>query len=102
MGKAVSTRLPEQMAEKLDEIAKEEHLDRATLIRKMLAEDIEDAIKKKAAEKYRKGEISVEQAAEQAETNLWEMIDYLEKENIRPPAKSNEELENEYQETVKE
>ena len=100
MGKAVSTRIPEEMAKKLDEIAEEKHLDRATLIRQMLAEDIEKSLIEKAAERYRKGEVSIEKAAEEAETSIWTMINHIERENITPPSKSTEELEKEYQNTV--
>jgi len=55
---------------------------------------------KKSAERYRKGEISVEKAAKEAETDLWSMINHLNKENITSPPETEEELEKEYQETV--
>ena len=101
MTKAVSTRVSEETAEKLDEIAEEEHLDRATLLRKMLEEDIEEYLKSKAAESYETGEKSIEDAAEKAGVSVWEMIDYTQKHNITPPAEDTEELEKEYNESEK-
>lgn len=98
MTKAVSTRLPRRDVEQLDQLAKEEHLDRATLIRKMLIESIETEKIEKAVEKYRKGEISVGEAAQKADTTLWEIIDYLEKENITPPGRKTVEIEKEIEE----
>lgn len=36
----VTMRLPEEVINELDDIAREEHLDRVSLIRKMLFEDV--------------------------------------------------------------
>lgn len=101
MTKAVSTRISEETVEKLDKIAEEEHLDRATLLRKMLEEDIEEYLKSKAAESYSKGEKSIEAAAKEAGVSVWEMVDYTQKHNIAPPAEDLEDLEKEYAELEK-
>lgn len=101
MTKAVSTRISEETAEKLDEIAEEEHLDRATLLRKMLEEDIEEHLKSKAAELYSKGEKSIEAAAQEADVSVWEMINYTQKHNTTPPTEDKEELEKEYAKSEK-
>lgn len=99
MTKAVSTRISEETVEKLDEIAEEEHLDRATLLRKMLEEDVEVYLKSKAAESYERGEKSIEAAAKEAGVPVWEMIEYTQKHNITPPTEGLEELEREYTES---
>ena len=99
MTKAISTRVSEETLAKLDEIAEEEHLDRATLLRKMLEEDVEEYLKTKAAESYRKGEKSIEEAAEAVGVSVWEMIEHTQKENINPPKEDTEELEKELKES---
>lgn len=100
MSKTVTTRLPEKITRRLENISKQEHLDRAALIRKMLIEDIEEYELRKAGEKYRKGEVSVEEAANKAGVSLWKMVEYLRKENIRAPPQSLEELEEEFEESI--
>lgn len=100
MSKAITTRIPEEDVDYLEKISKEEHLDRSALIRKMLMEDIKEYKLKKASEKYKKGKISVGEAAEEAKVSLWRMIEYLREENISPPAQSLEELEKEFEESA--
>ncbi|MFB6209182.1 MAG: ribbon-helix-helix protein, CopG family [Candidatus Nanohaloarchaea archaeon] len=99
MTKAVSTRISEETVEKLDEIAEEEHLDRATLLRKMLEEDVEEYLKRKAAESYSRGEKSIEAAAARADVSVWQMIQYTQKHNIESPSDDVEGLEQEYRES---
>lgn len=99
MTKAVSTRISEETVEKLDQIAEEEHLDRASLLRKMLEEDIEEYLMIKAAESYSKGDKSIESAAKDAGVPVWEMVEYTQRNNITPPKQSVEEMEQEYSET---
>ena len=54
----------------------------------------------KAAEKYREGKASIEEAEKQAEVSTWEMIEYINKKNIRPPAQNLEELKKEHKEAI--
>jgi predicted transcriptional regulator len=98
MTQTVSTRLPEDVVEELERIAEEEHLDRSALIRKMLVEDVETYRKEEALERYRRGEIGIEQAARQAEVPLWEFVDVTIRENVQPPPEETEQLERELEE----
>lgn len=98
MSKTVTTRLPEEMVKRLEEISRGEHLNRSALIRKMLMEDVEEYNLKKVSRRYEKSQISIEEAAQEADVSLWELIEYLNRENISPPTQSLEELEEEFSE----
>ena len=76
-GRLISTRLEEEDAKVLEEIAKEENVDKATLIRKWILSKITEHRLEKAAEKYRKGLISIEEAAKIANTTIWKFIEYV-------------------------
>lgn len=92
--------MPEEKVKELEEIAKEKHADRATVVREMIITDIEGYKLKKAARRYREGKASIEEAAKQAEVSTWEMIEYIKKKNIRPPAQNLEELKKEHEEAM--
>jgi len=97
----ISTRLEEEDAKVLEEIAKEENVDKATLIRKWILSKITEHRLEKAAEKYRKGLISIEEAAKMANTTIWKFIEYIRGKNIWPAFQSKEELEQELEQTKK-
>ncbi len=97
----VSTRLEEEEAKMLEEIAREENIDKATLIRKWILSSITEHRLGKAAEKYQRGLISIEEAAKMANASLWKFIEYIREKNIWPPTQTKEELEKELEETKK-
>ncbi len=92
MSKIVSTRLDAKDIEDLNEIAKIESLDRASLMRKFLIEEIKQYRMRKAGEYYRKGVLSLQEAATAAKVSLWEMMDFVEREKIQPPEETDEEI----------
>lgn len=100
MTRTISTRLSEEAIEELERIAEEEHLDRSALVRKMLLEDIEAYRLQTALEGYRRGDLGVEEAAEQAGVSLWRFVDETIRENVRPPAASSENLQRELEESL--
>ncbi len=61
-----------------------EHLDRSSLLRKWILEKIEEFFMKKYGEAIRKGECSMEEAANQANVSLWRMIEYVRNNNLWP------------------
>ncbi len=77
MPKSVGIRMDEELLKKLDKMSKEESLDRSTLVRKLLQKGYKLRKKEKAAEKYKKGRITLGKAAEEAETTIWEMEKFL-------------------------
>jgi predicted HTH domain antitoxin len=100
MSKTVSTRLDEEEIKKLNEISKEEHVDRSGLIRKFLLDQMKQHEMKKAVEYYRKGIVSLQEAATTAKVSLYDMMDLVEKERIRPPVQPRDEIIGEIHEAI--
>ncbi|TXT54500.1 MAG: hypothetical protein BAJALOKI1v1_2150005 [Promethearchaeota archaeon] len=95
MTNVVSTRLEEEEIKELNKISEEERLDRSSLIRKFLLIQMKEYRMKGAAEKYRKGLVSLAEAASIAKVSLYEMMDYVDRERIQAPALTTEEMEEE-------
>ncbi len=77
MSEAIGVRLEEEMIHNLDELSKEEALDRSTLLRKLLKLGFLDYMKQKAKEKYLAGRITISEGARMANCTLWEFQRYL-------------------------
>lgn len=92
MTKTVSTRLDKDELERLNKIAEIENIDRSSLIRKFLLNQMKVYSMKEIAVYYRKGIVSLQEAASAAKVSLYEMMDYFQKENIRPPVQTKEEI----------
>ncbi|MEE8403428.1 MAG: hypothetical protein V3R93_06715 [Candidatus Hydrothermarchaeaceae archaeon] len=101
MGEVIATRLPEDAVEELRRLAKEEHMERSALVRKMLLDSLEESLLKKAAASYQRGDISLEEAAVRAKTSIWKTMDYLRANNILPPPESLKEMEEGLKKTEK-
>lgn len=69
--------MEEGLLRKIDRLSDIEKLDRSTLVRKLLREGYKDYLKRKAAERYKRGEITISQAAKEAETTIWEIEKFL-------------------------
>ncbi len=96
MSKTVSTRLENDEIERLNEIVAAEKIDRSALIRKFLLQKMEEYWMRKEAEYYRKGLKSLQEVATAAGVSLYDMMDFVQKEQIRPPNLSENELEEEF------
>lgn len=101
MSKTISIRLDDKDAEKLEKIAEKESLDRAALVRKFILQKIKEYEIKQMADLYQKGDVSLQEAASQANVSLYEMMEYIQKENIQPPEQSKEEILSEIEESKK-
>jgi predicted HTH domain antitoxin len=82
MTEIVSTRVTDDMAKDLEEIEQEEHTDRATIVRKLLAQAIAERKLKKALALYCAGKVTLWKAADIAGLSLWEMMEIVEKRKI--------------------
>lgn len=47
----------------------------------------------RVGELYRKGLVSLQEAATQADVTIYEMMDFLQKEKIRPPLETTDKIE---------
>jgi len=73
--KVVTTRIEENHFEDLKMIEKEEHIDRAENMRKLLANAIKEWKIKKALELLREHKITIRRAAALADTSYADMLD---------------------------
>jgi predicted HTH domain antitoxin len=54
-----------------------------------------------AGEKYRKGLISLAEAAILSKVSIYDMMEYIEREKIQPPSLTDEEMEDELKNATK-
>ena len=78
----INIRVPGEVAEELDWLAEQQHLQRVAVARQILLEGILRQRRELALKLYRQGEISKAKAAEMAGISLWEMMDLIEREQI--------------------
>lgn len=101
MRKIISTRIDDEYVKKLEEIAKRENIDCPALIRKFILQMLKEYELKRMAELYRKGIVSLQEAATQAKLSLYEIMEYVQKENIHPPDQTKEEVLTEIEKSKK-
>lgn len=80
---SIDVRIPDDLLEKLERVSEEEHLDRSTVIRRLLERGYRDFTRDQAIAQYRNGEITMAEAASLAGLSLWEMEQYLIREGYR-------------------
>ena len=97
----ISTRLDEKEIEELNKISEREHIDRSSLIRKFLLAQIQEYRLKESGEKYRKGLVSMAEAATLAKVSIYRMIEYVEREKIQAPSLTDLEMEEDLKRTKK-
>ncbi|MBI4448955.1 UPF0175 family protein [Candidatus Woesearchaeota archaeon] len=77
MTEAIGIRIDSELLEKVDRLAKDEHEDRSTVLRKLISKGYTESMKERAAELYKHGKLTLSAAATQAGLTLWEMQRYL-------------------------
>jgi predicted HTH domain antitoxin len=77
MTEAIGVRLDDDMRTKIDTLSREEVLDRSSTIRKLLRVGYSEFMKKKVLAKYRKGSITLTEAAEITDMTVWEIQQYF-------------------------
>lgn len=95
MSKAVTTRLNEKEIKKIEKVAEKEHLDRSSLLRKLILKSLKEYEMEESSTLYQRGLVSLAEAATMADVSLWEMMEYVQQKNIRPPVESPEDIEKE-------
>jgi len=88
----ISARLPKERVKLVEEIAREEKVDKSTILDRALEHYTREWKLQKAIASYREGLVTLSRAAEIAEVSVWEMIDILAQRKI-PSQYDAEELE---------
>jgi predicted HTH domain antitoxin len=91
---SLGIRLDKKMVEELNQIADEEHVDRTTIIRKLISNAIENYKKDMVMRKYEQGKISISKAAEDTGLTVGEIEEYMVRKGYRSKY-STEDLERE-------
>jgi len=77
MRQAIGIRLPKEVLKQVEKLSEEELEDRSTIIRRLVVIGYNDFMRKKAAEEYIKGNITLSEAAHKSGLTIWEMEKYL-------------------------
>jgi predicted HTH domain antitoxin len=93
MTKTLTTRAPDALAKEIEVLAKEEKLDKSSLIRRLLADAVQNKRIKKALKLYKESKISIGKAAEIAKLSIWEMLDLIAEKGIHIDYGTEEFLE---------
>lgn len=81
----VTTRVEDDLAKAIDEVAKREGMDRSTVIRRFLSKAVRDWLIERSLEDYEAGKLTLWQAAAKCGLSLWEMVEEVKKREIHIP-----------------
>ena len=81
----VTTRVEEELAKAIDDVAKEEGMDRSTVIRRFLSKAVRGWLIEKSLAEYEEGKLTLWQAASRCGVSLWEMIEEARKREVHVP-----------------
>ena len=82
MGSTITTRVPDDIEKKIKKISTIEHLDKSTVVRRLLSKAVQDWQIDHALEQYKDGNITIGRAAQMAGVPLREMIAIAAKKGI--------------------
>ncbi|MCW4047980.1 MAG: UPF0175 family protein [Candidatus Bathyarchaeota archaeon] len=80
-----TTRIEEDLAKLIDEVSKEEGMDRSTVIRRFLMQAAKEYLIEKSLAEYEEGKVTLWQAAKRCSMSIWEMIVEAKKREIHVP-----------------
>ncbi len=81
----LNVRLPRPLLNQVEEMAEAEHLDRTTVVRKLIAEGLKRYRLDRAMRLYAEGRVSKSRAAEMAGISIYEILDEVERRGLRSP-----------------
>jgi len=91
--KLMNARVPVVIMSEVENIAREEHTDKSSVVRKLLDRAIKDWKLEKASKMYSDKKITLERAAEIAEVPVRDIINYLKEKELEIGNLSAEDLE---------
>ena len=81
----VTTRVDDELAKIIDQIVKEEGMDRSTVIRRFLSRAVKEWLIDRSLNDYEDGKLTLWQAAKRCDLSLWEMINEIKKREVHVP-----------------
>ena len=81
----INIRLDADVVSALERVAREESIDRATAIRRLLEGSLRQWEVDRALESYRRGDVSLGRAAEEAGVTQWELLELLKRARVAYP-----------------
>ncbi|MBS7612541.1 UPF0175 family protein [Candidatus Bathyarchaeota archaeon] len=81
----LTTRVEDELAKLIDEVAKREGMDKSTVIRRFLLKAVRDWLVERSLEEYEEGKLTLWQAAARCGLSLWEMISEVRKRVVHVP-----------------
>lgn len=85
MPTTVTTRVEDDLAKAIDQVAKQEKMDRSTVIRRFLSKAVQDWMIQRSLAEYEQGEMTLWQAASRCGLSLWQMIQEAKKREVHVP-----------------
>jgi len=82
MTATITTRVEEKLLQEIDQLSKENQMDRATFLRNLIVEGLSMEKERKVLKMYKDRKISMANAAEMLDIDLWQMIDIIKREKI--------------------
>ncbi|NJD54449.1 MAG: hypothetical protein FIB07_16495 [Candidatus Methanoperedens sp.] len=82
IGATITTRVPDDIEKNIENISRIEHLDKSTVVRRLLSKAVQDWLIENALEQYRDGKITIGKAADMVGIPLREMISIAAKKEI--------------------
>lgn len=99
--RVIAARFPKSSIEELEEIAKEEHVDKSTVVARALQQYIKDWKLERALTLYREGKVTLWKAARIADVSLWEIMDIVKQRKI-PLQYTYEDFREDFEAALKE
>ena len=82
MTATITTRVEEKLLEEIDQLSKENQMDRASFLRNLIVEGLSIEKEKKVLKLYKDRKISMAKAAEMLDIDLWHIIDIIKREKL--------------------
>ncbi len=82
MGSTITTRVPDDIEKKIENISRIEHLDKSTVVRRLLSSAVQEWLIDHALGQYKDGKITIGRAARIAGVPLREMIAIAAKKGV--------------------
>lgn len=86
----LTTRVEDDLARLIDEVARREGMDRSTVIRRFLSKAARDWLIENSLREYEEGKLTLWQAAVKCGLSLWEMVNEVKNRMVHVPYGLNE------------